>query len=315
MRVAIAVTRESIVSVVAYAYEVIDFCVRTQPVDVDDARVFAVSSESEASFQRRFGFIEFFDSLLSVPVDWVFVPALEITRPWTAAQYKPLIQWLRRSAERGALITSVGTGSFLLAEAGLLDDKEAVTYSQYADYFSGRYPRIALRLDTHWVRSEGLLLSGDMPWQELLLAVIGEHWGMQTAQLAANTYALHWDYLIDTPAAQLAPLDPTVAQAQRWLSEHLAEHDLINRCCEYLSLSRRTFNRRFKDATGMTPTDFLRQTRLKTSQNLLMFTRRSVEDICYSIGYDDIGAFYKLFRRHLGTSPNKFRKQFTSAGY
>jgi transcriptional regulator GlxA family with amidase domain len=317
MRIAIAVTRESIISVVAYAYEVIDFCVRTQRLDANritnaDAQIFAVSNEPESTFQRRFGFIEFFDSRLSVPVDWVFVPALEIARPWTPAAYKPLIQWLRRSAERGALITSVGTGSFLLAEAGLLDDQEAVTYSQYADYFTERYPRVALRRDANWLRGNGLLLSGDMPWQELLLAVISEYWNAETAQLAANTYALHWDHLIDVPAASAVPLDAAVTQAQRWLTAHLREHDLINRCCAHLALSRRTFNRRFKDATGKTPLDFLQQARLQTGQNLLMFTNRSVEDICYDIGYDDIGAFYKLFRRRLGISPHKFRKQFAN---
>ncbi|HEY3699699.1 MAG TPA: helix-turn-helix domain-containing protein [Spongiibacteraceae bacterium] len=310
MRVALAVTRESIISVVATAYEVIDFCARMQHVGVNDSQLFAVSSEPESAFMRRFGFIEFLDSRLSVPVDWVFIPALEIARPWTAAQYKPLLQWLRRSAERGALITSVGTGSFLLAEAGLLDGKEAVTYSQHADYFAARYPNIYLRRDTNCVRSEKLLLSGDMPWQELLLTVIGEHWGTETAQMAANTYALHWEHLIDAPAVTTALLDPVTTKAQQWLSEHIDEHDLLNRCCEHLSLSRRTFNRRFKEATGMTPLDFVHHARLQTSQNLLMFTNRSVEEICYNIGYDDIGAFYKLFRRHLGTSPNKFRKQF-----
>jgi transcriptional regulator GlxA family with amidase domain len=101
-------------------------------------------------------------------------------------------------------------------------------------------------------------------------------------------------------------------QAQRWLSEHIAENNLIDRCADYLQLSRRTFNRRFKEAAGITPTHFLQQARMQASQNLLLFTRRSVEEICYEVGYDDIGTFYKLFRRNLGTSPNKFRRQLTA---
>jgi len=314
MRIAIAVTRESVISVVACAYEIIDFCVRAQGGEAGAAQVVAVSSEPAAAFQQRFGFIEFLDSQLSLPVDWVFVPALEIACPWSAATYQPLIQWLRRSAAKGAFITSVGTGSFLLAEAGLLDGKDAVTYSQYADYFVERYPRVALRRDISWLRAAGLMLSGDMPWQELLLAVLGEFCSPQTAQLAANTYAMHWDHLLDASSKATAPSDAGMLQARRWLTEHLAEHDLINRCADYVALSRRTFNRRFKDAAGMTPVDFLQQARLQASQNLLLSSTRSIEEICYEVGYDDTGAFYKLFRRRLGTSPHKFRKQFASVG-
>jgi transcriptional regulator GlxA family with amidase domain len=312
MRVAIAVTCKSVVSVVAYAYEVIDFCVRMQPPSAAATQIFAATSELRETFQKRFGFIEYLDSRLSVPVDWVFVPALEISEPWMPAQYKPLTQWLRRAAAQGALITSVGTGSFLLAEAGLLDGRDAVTYSRCAEHFCRRYPKVRLRNDVDWVRENGLLMSGDLPWQELLLAIIAERWGAQTAQLAASTYALHWEHRIDAPAPQAALPDPAIAQAQRWLSEHLAEDDLLNRCSDHLRLSRRTFNRRFKEATGVTPIDFLQKARIQASQNLLLFTDRSVADICGDVGYDDIGAFYKLFRRRLGVSPGKFRQHFTA---
>ncbi len=53
----------------------------------------------------------------------------------------------------------------------------------------------------------------------------------------------------------------------------------------------------------------MQQSRLKTSRDLLMFTNRSVEDICHEAGYDDVATFYKLFRRRFGTSPSRFRRQ------
>ena len=104
MRVAIAVTHESVISVVASAYETIEFCARMQRTDGTEAQVFAVSSEPEAVFRQRFGFFEFLDSRLSAPVDWVFVPALVVEEPWMPARYLPLIRWLRRAADSGALI-------------------------------------------------------------------------------------------------------------------------------------------------------------------------------------------------------------------
>lgn len=309
MRVAIAVTHESVISVVASAYETIDFCARMQRTDGTEAQVFAVSSEPEAVFRQRFGFFEFLDSRFSAPVDWVFVPALAVPDPWTPAKYLPLIRWLRRAAESGALITAVGTGSFLLAEAGVLDGREAVTHSHYTDHFARRYPRVPLRRGANCIRDERLLLTGDMPWQELMLAVIGERWGAQTAQLAADTYAIHWQHLIERQESRIQRLDPAIAMAQRWLVEHVGEHDVINRCVDQLGLARRTFNRRFKDSAGITPHAFVQHARLKTSRDLLMFTNRSVEDICHEVGYDDVATFYRLFRRRFGTSPSRYRRQ------
>jgi transcriptional regulator GlxA family with amidase domain len=277
--------------------------------DGADAQVFAVSSEPAELFRKRYGFIEFLDSRLSAPVDWVFVPGLAVARPWTPNKYLPLIRWLRRAADNGALLSSVGTGSFLLAEAGVLDGREAVTYSAHAEHFAERYPHVVLARHASHVRGERRLLTADLPWQELVLAVIGERWGATTAQLGADTYALHWERLLERQQGRVARLDPAIAAAQRWLSEHIGEQDVINRCVAHVGLARRTFNRRFKEATGATPMEFVQQARLQTMRDLLMFTNRSVEDICYEVGYEDAGALYRLFRRHFGTSPHRFRRQ------
>jgi len=191
----------------------------------------------------------------------------------------------------------------------VLDGREAVTHSHYADHFARRYPRVPLRRGANCIRDERLLLTGDMPWQELMLAVIGERWGAQTAQLAADTYAIHWQHLIERQESRIQRLDPAIAMAQRWLIEHVGEHDVINRCVDQLGLARRTFNRRFKDSAGITPHEFVQHARLKTSRDLLMFTNRSVEDICHEVGYDDVATFYRLFRRRFGTSPSRYRRQ------
>lgn len=309
MRVAIAVTHESIVSLVATAYEVLDLCARTQCIDAVRSQVFAVSSETEQVFRQRFGFIELLDSRHTLPVDWVFVPALVVSFPRMPAKYLSLIRWLRRVADTGALITAVGTGSFLLAEAGILAGREAVTYSYYADDFAARYPEVRLRRDVTSIHEGSLLLTGDMPWQELVLAVICKNWGEQAARLAADTYALDWRQQLLPQDDQIMRLDPSIAAAQQWMTNHIKEPDVINRCVDELKLARRTFNRRFKQVTGITPLEFVQRTRLKIMRDLLLFTTRSIEDICYEIGYGDVATVYKLFRRRFGISPSKFRRQ------
>lgn len=309
MRVAIAITPESMVSFVAYAYEVLRFCARISAVGGAESQVFAVSSVPEKAFRQRFSFISSLDSRHTAPVDWVFVPALKIRDSWNADGYRRLLDWLRAASRQGALISSFGTGSFLLAAAGLLDGKAAVTYSGFADFFAAQYPQVRLRRDLEWIRGDGLVLSGDLPWPELMLAIAAEFWGEEVARVAASTYALHWERRIDMKRSAL-PADSVVLQGQRWLAENLCQPDPITCCAEHLGLSRRTLSRRFKEATGGTPRDFLQQARLRASVNFLMFSACSVEEIGYRVGYEDVGTFYRLFRRSLGISPNRYRRQF-----
>lgn len=309
MRVAIAITPESMVSFVAYAYEVLRFCGRITTVDGAESQVFAVSSVPEKTFRQRFSFISQLDSSYAAPVDWVFVPALRVTNSWNSGGYQRLLDWLRNVNRQGALISSFGTGSFLLAAAGLLDDKVAVTYSGFADFFTTLYPQVRLRRDLEWIRDDQLVMSGDLPWPELMLAIAAEFWGEGVARVAARTYALHWEHRIDARSSdQLG--DSVIIQAQRWLTENLNQSDPIRHCAEHLGLSRRTLSRRFKEASGITARDFLQQARMKASVNFLMFSSYSIEEIGYRVGYEDVGTFYRLFRRSLGTSPSRYRRQF-----
>lgn len=304
MHIAFALTQESVLTTVACAYDLMEYCQDTRVPTDGASSVFAVTSGAE----QRYGFLQCLSPRTSVHADWIFVPALEIVRPWMPAHYRPLTQWIRENAERGALVTSVGTGSFLVAAANLLHGRETVTHSQFHDYFSQCYPDVPLSRDSPWVRHPGLLMSGDMPWTELVLHVLAQCWGAKVARQAADTYAITWNELIDPTKQQRVHVDHSITRAQRWLSQHYNEQDLINRCTEYVGLSKRTFNRRFKGETGTTPTEFVQYARIKASQNLLLFTERRVEDICSAVGYQDIAAFRKLFRKRNGVPPGQFRK-------
>jgi transcriptional regulator GlxA family with amidase domain len=304
MHIAFVLTQESILSTVACAYDLLEYCQHTS-IGNGASSVFAVVASGA---EQRFGFMQCLSPGRSVHADWIFVPALDIVQPWMPVHYAPLVQWIRDNAERGALVTSVGTGTFLVAAARLLRGREAVTYPQFRDYFSRCYPDVPLS-DRPWVRHPGLLISGNMPWPELVLHVLAQHWGAKVARQAADTYAVVWNELIDPPRPHYAQVDHSITRARRWLARHYPERDLVNRCTEYVGLSKRTFNRRFKDETGTTPTAFVQQARIKASQDLLLFTERRVEDICSAVGYEDVAAFRKVFRKRSGVAPNQFRKR------
>lgn len=303
MHIAIALTESSTVSTVAGAYDLIDYSLRTSVNDERETAVFGVSPCPT----DRFGFLPLRSCREAPRADWIFVPALEVDDHWMPDRYRPLADWLRQNAQRGATISAVGTGTFLLAEAGLLDG-EAVTHPNFAALFARRYPDLLLRSDVDWLQHGAVELSGNTPWYELVLATIARLMGTATAHRAAEVYALEWHHLINTSEGEKPCGDPVIAQARQWLSKHFQEHDLVERCAREVGLSRRSLNRRFKEETGITPMNFVLRIRIRASQNLLKFTSRSIEAISYEMGYQDTATFRKLFRRSTGMPPGEFRK-------
>lgn len=79
------------------------------------------------------------------------------------------------------------------------------------------------------------------------------------------------------------------------------------------ALEDRTFLRRFKAGTGMTPTEYAQHLRIGKARELLEFTKRPVDQIAYAIGYEDTSAFRRLFQRIIGLSPGEYRQRFTTA--
>jgi transcriptional regulator GlxA family with amidase domain len=226
--------------------------------------------------------------------------------------------WLRRVYRRGAIVTSVCSGTLFLAESGLLDGQEATTHWALREKFRLHYPSVKLRPERVLaLAGEGqriITAGGQAAWEDLALYLISRLCGPEEAVRTAKIYSLsprHEGQLQFTAMAQrVQDADSLVQECQLWVAEHYHDEFPVAAMIARSGLSPRTFSRRFRAATGYGPMDYVQLLRIEEAKQLLERDRRSVDDIGVEIGYQDAASFRRLFKRFTGLTPAAYRRRF-----
>ncbi len=228
----------------------------------------------------------------------------------------PLFPWLRAAFDDGALVASVCTGSFVLAEAGLLEGQVATTHWRAAPMFRLRYPQ--LRLDDHQLlvdNGQVICAGGATAYTDLCLYLV--------ERLASPALALACSKLLvlDNRRSEQTPYmtffghkahnDLAVQKAQAWLEQHYSGPVAIDEVAAVAGLGNRTFKRRFKEATGETPLSYLQQLRVEAAKHLLESSREQTSQIIWQVGYEDASSFRRLFKRTVGCTMEQYRSRFS----
>ena len=229
-----------------------------------------------------------------------------------------LLPWLRRQYNQGAHVASICTGAFLLAETGLLDGKSATLHWGFTEMFRRRYPLVNLKQDKMFIDQGRLYCSaGVNAGMDLSLYLVEKFCGRQTAVQSAKTMILDLGRELQTPYISfLFPKDhgdPLVVRAQEWIEQHYTQLIDYERLAGEFRMSRRSLERRFKQATGVTPLVYLQQLRVETAKSLLEDGSRTFNEITYQVGYEDIPFFRKVFVKLTGLRPKEYQQRF--AGY
>lgn len=228
------------------------------------------------------------------------------------------VAFLRAQFARGTLVCSVCTGALMLAEAGLLTGTEATSHWGAAPILTVHYPDIRLRPERVLVAAgpEGRVVTsgGYASWAQLALWLVARFAAAEEAMRTARPF------LLDDLSAGQAPFmvmpttrhhgDGAIAAAQAWAAEHYAHPDAIDRMQAAAGLAKRTFGRRFRTATGMTPIAYLQALRIEEAKELLERSDLAVEVIAAEVGYADPPTFRRLFRRLVGLQPSEYRRRF-----
>jgi len=252
--------------------------------------------------------------------------AVVVTAPFVAdmprflgrmAALGPMLAALRRQHARGALLASYCSGSFLLAEAGLLDGCAATTHWALEKTFRRRYPRVDLRPAEVMTEQNRILCSGAVTsYFNLALRIVEIFAGAQVATLAGRLLLIDTSRVSQAAYATLTlqdrqpHADPLVARAQRWMEKHLHETFRLETLARHLAASERTVSRRFRAAVGQAPLQHLQGLRIEVAKRLLESSGLNVDAVGERVGYQDLSTFRRLFKRGTGLSPSAYQRSF-----
>ena len=234
----------------------------------------------------------------------------------TLAPSKPLYGWLREALGRGAVLASVCTGSFVLAEAGLLEDQVATTHWRAAPLFRSRYPHLRLEEDQLLVDNGQIICAGGATaFVDLCIYLVERFASPAVALACSKMLVLDGRRMEQTPYmafySRKAHQDDAIRKAQTWLEQHYADGLTIDEVAAVAGLGTRTFKRRFKEATGETPIGYLQHLRIEAAKHLLESSREQTARIIWSVGYEDASSFRRLFKRTVGCTMEQYRKRFS----
>lgn len=244
--------------------------------------------------------------------DLVIIPALWGNPNGVVRQYPGLLSWLQHHYDRNVLVCAVGTGSYFLAEAGLLRNKVATTHWYYFEQFARRYPDVHLQRERFITKAGNVYCAGSVnSVRDVMLHFIEEFWNKSVANQVSRhfTHEVKRSYTSTSlkHSHQQYHEDETVVGIQDWMHNHYHTPLSLEQLSSRFEISVRSLNRRFKQATGKSPMQYLQQIRLDNARELLRTSNLSVSEVAYSTGFGDCSYFSAQFRKAVSLSPTAYR--------
>ena len=236
----------------------------------------------------------------------------------TAVHDEQLVAWIRSAARRSRRVTSVCTGAFLLAQAGLLEGRKATTHWASCGVLANRHPNVEVESDPIFVRDGNVITSaGVTAGMDLALALVEEDFGRELALEVARWLVV----FVKRPggqaqfssqlAAQIADREP-LRELQEWLPDNLDEDLSVPALARRAHMSERNFARAFRQETGMTPAAYVELARVESARISLETGDLPVDAIARQSGFGTVETMRRAFRRRVGVSPNSYRGRFRS---
>ena len=230
-----------------------------------------------------------------------------------------LVDWLRRTAPRARRVATVCSGTFLAAEAGLLDGRRVTTHWARAAELAADYPALTVDADPIYVRDGAVWSSaGVTAGIDLALALVEDDLGTDVAQLIARWLVM----FLHRPGGQSQFATPVwvrravrspVREAQSRVEAAPADDHRVRELASAAAMSERHFTRVFTAEVGETPSRFVERVRTEAARRDLESTGDTLDVIAARCGFGTAETLRRTFRRRLHTSPDAYRRRFATS--
>jgi transcriptional regulator GlxA family with amidase domain len=233
---------------------------------------------------------------------------------------RELIDWLRRRAPTARRVCSVCIGAFLLAEAGLLSGRRAVTHWMHCDLLSSRYPDTTVEADAIYIQDGQIWTSaGVTAGIDLALALIEQDCGRAVAMHVARVLVVYlrraggqsqYSVLL---ASQTDAASDAFGELERWIAENLTADLRVERLADRVGMSPRNFARRYTETRRRTPARMVEALRVEAARRALEESDDRIKEVARRCGFSNEEQMRVAFVRHLGITPRAYRHRFAAA--
>ncbi|MBX3500571.1 MAG: DJ-1/PfpI family protein [Alphaproteobacteria bacterium] len=236
-----------------------------------------------------------------------------------AADDARLVRWVARHATRARRAGSVCSGTFVVAEAGLLKGRRAATHWSRCDQLARRFPDLTVERDAIFVRDGAIFTSaGVTAGIDLALALIEEDLGRDLAMQVARHLVVFMrrpggQSQFSAPfAAQLRDSDGSFDELHRWIAGNLERDLSVEALAARAGMSPRHFARVYRERTGQTPAKAVERFRLEAARRALESNEARLDIVARDTGLGGADRLRTLFRRRLGVAPRAYRASFAA---
>ncbi|HLP51463.1 MAG TPA: helix-turn-helix domain-containing protein [Chitinophagales bacterium] len=247
--------------------------------------------------------------------DLIFVPAISGDIKTALKLNKDFVPWIVNQYEGGAEVASLCIGSFLLASTGLLNGKKCSSHWNSSTEFRSMFPEVDL-VDGSIITEDDRIYSsgGANSYWALLLYLVEKYTDRDTAILASKFFAVDIDR--DSQAqfmmfkGQKEHGDAEILLAQEFIEGHYTDKITVEDLADKYAIGRRSFERRFKKATGNTVVEYMQRVKIEAAKRSFESSRKNINEVMFDVGYTDTKAFRTIFKKITGLTPIEYRNKY-----
>lgn len=276
------------------------------PVTLSFSTIFPDKTDAVSSSMLAFHQLTPYDQLVLKPGDLIFVPGLDaalLLDDNFIISSRPFQQWLKMQHASGVIICSVCTGAFLLAAAGLLDQRNCTTHWKYTERFRQQYPAAQLQSNRLFVQEDGIYTSaGVSSGIDLALYLTEQIWGANFAAKIAKEVVIYFRRTIDDPQLNIFTqyrnhLEDRIHNVQDMLIQSPDRKFSIEELSDKVSMSPRNLTRLFKKTTQITIGEYVEKLRTERA-TMLLNEGHTMQAVALHCGLKSVNSLRKLLKKH-----------------